>query len=166
MNEHLFIQSINTKAENVGINPLLLLSGVEGLYTFKDVEISTLNYGLLDSLILTIFALRIGDKFHALAEENLGSQQQEVREAAELELLVLSPQQIEASSNQYLQSFAGLVNGKADIRTYHLKALEVAALEIKKAQVLFNNVSIGAIVFQICQSDVGGSLNLAAVFGS
>ena len=130
------------------------------------MEISSLNYGLLDSLILTIFALRIGDKFHALAEENLNSQQSEIREAAELELVVLSPQKMESSANQYLRSFAGLVEGKADICAYHLKALEVAALEIKKAQVLFDNVSIGAIVFQICQSEVGGSLNLAAVFSA
>ena len=35
MNEHLFVQSINTKAEHVGINPLLLLSGVEGFIRLK-----------------------------------------------------------------------------------------------------------------------------------
>lgn len=164
MNEQAFIQSIQHKAVHMGINPLLLLSGVEGLYTFKDVALSTLNYGLLDSLILTIFALRIGDQFHTLAQQNLTSDKNEVREAASVELGILSPQQIEASSNEYLQSFARLVNGSTHIRGYHIKALEVAALEIKKAQLHFNNASIGAIVFDICQSEEGGRLDLNPLF--
>ena len=166
MNEHLFIQAINTKAESLGINPLLLLSGVEGLYTFKDIEVSAINYGLLDSLILTIFALRIGDQFHSLAVENLNSASSDARMAASAELDILTLQQIEASSNEYLRSFAGIVNGKTEIRGYHIKALEVAALEIKKAQILFNSTSIGAIVFTICKSDVEGSLNLGAIFSA
>ena len=166
MNEQLFIQSINAKAKNLGLNPLLLLSGVEGLYTFKDVEISALNYGLLDSLILTIFALRIGDQFHALAEQNLTSDSIDTKYAAIQELSVLTLQEIEASSNRYLKSFSSLLNGKTDIRNYHLKALEVAALEIQNAQLMFNNSSIGAIVFDICRSDMGGELNLSAIFSA
>jgi hypothetical protein len=43
------------------------------VYTFRDVELNGINYEFLDSLILTIFALRIGDTFHSLAEENLAS---------------------------------------------------------------------------------------------
>lgn len=166
MNEQLFIQSINAKAENLGINPLLLLSGVEGLYTFRDVEISALNYSLLDSLILTIFALRIGDQFHTLAEQNLSSESTDTKFAALQELTVLTPDEIQSSSNQYLKSFSSLLGGKTEIRSYHLKALEVAALEIKNAQFKFNNASIGAIVFEICRSDLGGTLNLGAIFGA
>ena len=47
------------------MNPLLLLSGVESLYSFKDVQMNALNFELLDGLILTIFALRVGDQFHS-----------------------------------------------------------------------------------------------------
>ena len=64
MNEQLFLHNINAKARQLNINPLLLLSGIEGLYTFKDVRLNAINYEFLDSLILTIFALRIGDQFH------------------------------------------------------------------------------------------------------
>ena len=71
MNEQLFLYNIHSKARQLNINPLLLLSGVEGLYTFKDVQLNAINYEFLDSLILTIFALRIGDQFHTLAQENL-----------------------------------------------------------------------------------------------
>ena len=166
MNEHQFIQTVNNKASQAGINPLLLLSGIEGLYTFKDVPISTINFEFLDSLILTIFALRVGDQFHTLAQQNLLSDNNSVRDAAANELAVLSNQQIAASENTYLQSFANILSGKTVIRFYHVKALEVAALEIKKAQLHFGSSSIGTIVFQICQSPLGGDLNLAHIFAS
>ena len=166
MNEHQFIHTINEKAAQTGINPLLLLSGIEGLYTFKDVPISTINFEFLDSLILSIFALRVGDQFHTLAQQNLLSDNQTVRDAAATELTVLSHQQIAESQNAYLQSFANILNGKTVIRFYHVKALEVAALEIKKAQLHFGNNSIGTIVFDICESPVGGSLNLAGIFAA
>ena len=83
-----------------------------------------------------------------------------------MELSVLTTDEIEASTNRYLKSFSSLLNGKTQIRTYHLKALEVAALEIQNAQLLFKNTSIGAIVFDICRSDLGGNLNLSAIFSS
>ncbi len=38
MNEQLFLQTIHAKSKELGINSLLLLSGIEGLYTFRDVE--------------------------------------------------------------------------------------------------------------------------------
>jgi hypothetical protein len=164
MNEQLFIQTVNHKAREWGINPLLLLSGIEGLYTFKDVELSAINYEFLDSLILTIFALRIGDQFHTLAEENLTNSNEEVRIAAYRELTELTTNQIQNSANAYLQSFATILNGKSSIRHYHIKALEVAALEINKAQVSYSNASIGAIVLDICKSDESGSLDLASLF--
>lgn len=166
MNEQQFIQTVNDKANLTGINPLLLLSGIEGLYTFKDVQISAINFGFLDSLILTIFALRIGDQFHTLAQQNLISENDTVRQAAATELAVLNESDIQLSGNDYLQSFAKIVNGSAVIRFYHVKALEVAALEIKKAQLQFENNSIGTIVFDICKSDLGGRMNLAGIFTS
>ena len=150
MNEQLFIQIVNSKAHEWGVNPLLLLSGIEGLYTFKDVELSAINYEFLDSLILTIFALRIGDKFHTLAEENLKSPSEELRNAANSELKELTSEEINRSSNMYLQSFANVLAGKSTIRKYHEKALEVAAFEVKKTQDQFRNPSIGAIVLDIC----------------
>src|SRR5688500_13147936 len=116
MNEHQFIHTINEKAAQTGINPLLLLSGIEGLYTFKDVPISTINFEFLDSLILTIFALRVGDQFHTLAQQNLLSDNHAVRDAAATELTVLSHQQIADSQNAYLQSFANILDGKTVIR--------------------------------------------------
>jgi hypothetical protein len=164
MNEQLFIQIVNSKAHEWGVNPLLLLSGIEGLYTFKDVELSAINYEFLDSLILTIFALRIGDQFHTLAEENLTNSNEEVRLAAYRELTELTTEQINNSANHYLQSFATILQGKSSIRGYHVKALEVAALEINKARVSYGNASIGAIVLDICKSDQSGSLDLAAIF--
>lgn len=47
MDEQLFIQTINTKAKELGINPLLLISGIEGLYSFRDVELNAINYHAL-----------------------------------------------------------------------------------------------------------------------
>jgi hypothetical protein len=164
MNEQLFYQTINTKAKELAINPLLLLSGIEGLYTFKDVELSAINYEFLDSLILTIFALRIGDQFHALAQENLSSTNTHVQLAAINEIMELSNEEISNSADPYFRSFATILNGKSVIRRYHKKAIEVAALEVNNAQKQFNNSSIGAIVLAICKTDLNNDLGLADLF--
>ena len=164
MNEQTFLTAIHTKSKELGMNPLLLLSGIEGLYTFRDVELNQLNYQFLDSLILTIFALRIGDQFHALAEENSASANETVRRAAHFELQPLSNHEIQQSANIYLQSFAQLLNGKSVIRKYHEKALEAAAVEIERSQVQFDHKSIGAIVLYICQHHLQGAVDLSSVF--
>ena len=164
MNEQLFYRTINEKSRDLNLNPLLLLSGIEGLYTFRGVQLNTINYDFLDSLILTILALRIGDQFHTLAEENLASTSYSVRQAAQAELIEMSKEEINMSNNQYLQSFALLLNGKSPVRKYHEKALEVAALEIKKAQLVFGNESIGIIMLAICKDDINNSLGLASLF--
>src|SRR5215217_3324638 len=106
MSENLFYQAVNLKAKENGINPILLLAGIEGLYTFKDTPLNQINYDFLDSLIITIFTLRIGDQFHALAEENLKSENTHVQLAAIEELTELKPPVIDASGNRFLQSFA------------------------------------------------------------
>jgi hypothetical protein len=164
MDEQLFYQTINDKSKESGINPLLLLSGIEGLYTFRDVQLNTINYEFLDSLILTIFALRIGDSFHSLAEENLNSDNDSIRIAAGIEISEMRPEEIEQSANAYMRSFASLLAGKSIIRKYHEKALEVAALEIKKAQTIFNNSSISAIILYITKNDSSGTLDLSGLF--
>lgn len=164
MNEQVFYQTITDKSKQLNINPLLLLSGIEGLYTFRDVQLNAINYDLLDSLILTIFALRIGDKFHSLAEGNLSSTSPAVRSSAQEELCELSPEEIACSQNRYLQSFAHIINGKNQIRKYHEKALEVAALEIKKMHLVFGSDSIGIIMLAICKDDETNSLGLASLF--
>jgi hypothetical protein len=138
MNEHHFLEAIQAKATELGINPLLLLSGIEGVYTFRDVELNGINYEFLDSLILTIFALRIGDTFHSLAEENLASGNESVRRAAHFELQPLSDADIQQSSNSYLQSFAKLLNGKSVVRNYHQKALEARHLRSSAARCGFS----------------------------
>ena len=165
MNENLFYQSVNNKARENNINPILLLAGIEGLYTFKETPLNQINYDFLDSLIITIFTLRIGDQFHALAEENLKNTNTNIQLAAIEELTELTPSIIELSGNTYLQSFAQVVNGRTPIRKYHIKALEAAAIEVSKAQEHFLEKSIGAIVLEICRNDVGGKLDLTAVFG-
>lgn len=165
MNSQLFYQTIMTKSRETGINPLLLVSGIEGLYTFKDVPLNTLNYDFLDSLILTIFALRIGDQFHALAEENLSSHNETIRAAASVELQVLNASEIASSANVYLQSFARILDGKSTIRNYHQKALDVAALEIQKVLTAYGYKSIGAIILILCK-DLSGPLNLGSFFAS
>src|SRR5689334_12159073 len=109
MNEELFYQTIHAKAHELNMNPLLILSGIEGLYTFKDVQLNAINYDMLDSLILTIFALRIGDQFHNIAEENLHSKIAAVRENAIMELKEMSGADIEQSQNAYLQSFVSML---------------------------------------------------------
>ena len=164
MNEQLFYQTVNQRSRELNLNPLLVLSGIEGLYTFRDVKINAINYDFLDSLILTIFALRIGDQFHNMAEENLNSTSARTRDAAILELKELNRNDIENSANPYLQSFAHLLNGKSPVRKYHEKALEVAALEIKKAQTIFGNDSIGIIMLAICKDDENNHLGLASMF--
>jgi hypothetical protein len=164
MNEQAFLETVSQKSQQLNINPLLLLSGIEGLYTFRDVQMNAINYDLLDSLILTIFALRIGDQFHSLAEENLSSTNSSLQLAAIHELSELSVQQIRESGSPYLQSFVQLIGGKTPVRNYHLKALEVAAVEIKKAQLVFSNDSIGIIMLAICNDDPGNHLGLASLF--
>src|SRR5215208_618413 len=136
MNEQLFYRTINEKSKELNINPLLLLSGIEGLYTFRGVQLNAINYDFLDSLILTIFALRIGDQFHTIAEEDLSSSSYTVRRAAHAELTEMTKDDIDRSNNRYLQSFAQILNGKSPVRKYHEKALEVAAVEIKKLQLI------------------------------
>jgi hypothetical protein len=164
MDQDLFFKTISEKSKELKINPLLILSGIEGLYTFRDMQLNAINYNLLDSLILTIFALRIGDQFHALAEENLASNDLSVQLAAINEIAELRPDEIRQSQNPYLESFAQLLGGKTPVRNYHLKALEVAAVEIKKAQITFENDSIGIIMLAICKDDPNDSLGLAAIF--
>lgn len=166
MNEQLFLHNITNKAKELNINPLLLLSGIEGLYTFKDVQLNSINYEFLDSLILTIFALRIGDQFHTIAQENLLSSNDNIREAASHELRELNADTIAQSSNPYLQSFASILGGKSPIRKYHEKALEVAAFEIKKTQLSYHSDSISTIMLGLCQTDLKDSLNLTNLFNS
>ena len=164
MNEQQFYKAITERSQELNVNPLLLLSGIEGLYTFRDVKLNAINYDLLDSLILTIFALRIGDQFHNIAEENLKSESKTVRMAASEELKELNKDDIILSKNQYLQSFASVINGRSPIRKYHEKALEVAAYEIKKAQMIFGNDSIGIIILAICKDDPRDRLGVQSFF--
>lgn len=163
MNEHQFYQAINEKARELNLNPLLLISGIEGLYSFRDVQLNSINYPFLDNLILSILALRIGDSFHTIAEKNLNSSSDEVRRAAGTELRELSREEIHYSSNVYLQSFANVLGGKSAIRKYHEKALDVAALEVRKAQEQFKNASIGSIVLDIC-NDMKGNADFSFLF--
>lgn len=164
MNEQQFYQAITERSQELNVNPLLLLSGIEGLYTFRDVKLNAINYDLLDSLILSIFALRIGDQFHSIAEDNLKSESKTVRMAANEELKEIDKNDIAFSQNKYLQSFASVLAGKTPIRKYHEKALEVAAYEIKKAQMIFGNNSIGIIILAICKDDPGDRLGVASFF--
>jgi hypothetical protein len=164
MDEQHFYQAVTQKAKETGINPLLLLSGIEGLFTFRDVQLNALNFDILDNLILTIFALRIGDQFHSLAEEQLVSKDEKAIQDAAAELRILTPADIAQSDNQFLQSFASILSGKSPVRRYHEKALEVAALEVNRANQDFANNSIGAIVLDICKSDETGALNLDVIF--
>lgn len=164
MNEQLFYQTVSEKSRALNINPLLLLSGIEGLYTFRDVQLNAINYDFLDSLILTIFTLRIGDQFHGMAEDNLTSPNLNTRSSAQAELREMSRTDIDESHNPYLQSFARMVGQKSPVRKYHEKALEVAALEIKKMQLIFGNDSIGIIMLAICKDDEQDNLGLASLF--
>lgn len=165
MTEQQFYQAIQQKAQELQINPLLLISGIEGLYSFRDVPVNSINFEFLDCLILTIFALRIGDQFHLIAEENLKSPNYEIKAAALTELSELTEADIQLSSNSFLQSFAHVLNGKSTIRRYHEKALEVAALEIRKAQEEFEERHIGTIMLAICKNELNGAIDLSAFFG-
>ena len=151
MSSDLLLAAINKKAAETGINPLLLLSGLEGIYTFKDVPVNQLNFNLLDNLILTIFALRVGDEFHTLAEERLTHENENVRHSAVREMEELSEAEIGTSGNEYLRSFASLLQGKTPVRKYHEKALEVAAIEISNVRVIYKNQSIGNIMLHLCE---------------
>lgn len=164
MNEEIFLRTIHNKAKELAINPLLLMSGVEGLYMFKDVPLNQINYDFLDSLILTILALRIGDGFHNLAEKNLEHPDTETKWAAIQELTELNAADIAASGNATLQSFAGLINGKSPVRRYHEKALEVAAIEIGNAQQVYRNNSISTIILALCQTELKDLLEESAFF--
>jgi len=164
MNEQQFYRAITERSQELNVNPLLLLSGIEGLYSFRDVKLNAINYDLLDSLILTIFALRIGDQFHNIAEDNLKSQSKTVRMAANEELKELDKNAIEHSRNRYLQSFASVLGGKSPIRKYHEKALEVAAYEINKVQMIFGGDSIGVIILAICKDDPADRLGVQSFF--
>jgi hypothetical protein len=166
MNEQAFLQVIQTTSARIGINPFLLLSGIEGLYTFREVPLNSINYDHLDSLILTILALRIGDEFHSLAQENLASDRDGIRDAAASELRPLTPAEIEGSANPYLQSFATLLAGKAPVRQYHIKALEAAAEEIGAARLAFGSDSISTLILGICKSELGSELDLGALFAN
>jgi hypothetical protein len=156
MTEQDFLQTIYKKSLELNMNPLLLLSGVESIYSFRDVKMNSLNFELLDGLILTIFALRIGDQFHSLAEENLKSRSDAVRMAAAKELTEMDPEEIAASPDTYLHSFAKTLNGKSPVRYYHVKALEVAAIEIKKEQEKFQSDSIGNIMLALMKTQLSG----------
>jgi hypothetical protein len=164
MNEEIFLRTVYDKAGELGINPLLLISGIEGLYMFKDTPLNQINYDFLDSLILTIMALRIGDGFHSIAEKNLEHPDTEIKWAAIQELTELNGADIAASGNATLQSFAGLINGKSPVRRYHEKALEVAALEIGNTQQLYRNNSISTIVLALCQTELKDLLEESAFF--
>ncbi|MDB5196580.1 MAG: hypothetical protein JWP88_951 [Flaviaesturariibacter sp.] len=166
MNEQDFLRVISAKSSQLGINPFLLLSGIEGLYTFKDVPLNTINYKFLDSLILTIFALRIGDQFHTLAQENLASPKESVQVAAAYELQPMSADEIDQSSNPYIRSFAQLLNGKSPVRRYHAKALEAAATEINTTLLQANSDSISSLVIGICKSELQNDLDLGSLFSS
>jgi hypothetical protein len=163
MDEKNFLRKLNTRAEELNINPLLLLSGIEGLYTFRDVEITAVNYEFIDSLILTIFALRIGDGFHTIAENNLSHTNAKVRMSASLELKEFTPKEIQVSTHPFLPSLAVVLQGKSPIRKYHEKALEAAALEINNVQARFNHDHISRIIMEICKKELT-RLGLAELF--
>jgi hypothetical protein len=165
MNEQAFLEVIGRKAIELNMNPILLLSGLEGLYTFKDIPLNQINYEFLDSLILTIFALRIGDSFHQQARENLLSNDNRIRESAANELKIMTSQDITDSRNLYLASFAHIINGKSPIRNYHVKALDAAALEINNTQLQFNATSISTIIIYLF-NEFKNELNINSLFGS
>jgi hypothetical protein len=153
MQSDILLAAVQKRASDLGINPLLLLSGIEGIYTFKDVPLNQINFTLLDNLILTIFALRVGDEFHALAEQGLVHENETIRSKAVREMKELNATEITTSGNEYLRSFANLLGGKTPVRRYHEKALEVAAVEISQMQVHYQNNSIGNIMLSLCNRE-------------
>jgi hypothetical protein len=164
MTELEFLTSVQLRARSLKMNPLLLLAGIEGLYAFRHIPLNKINYDYLDSLILTIFALRVGDQFHTLAEQNLTSTNITTSILAERELTEITEEEIEQSQNPYLQSFASLLQGKTVVRRYHVKALEVAALELKKAQVAFQSNSISTILLAHCKEELKNGMHLEKLF--
>ena len=106
------------------------------------------------------------DREPGLAEENLSSPNTAVQVAAINELSEITEAEITASESPFLRSFANLLQGKSPVRQYHIKALEVAAIEIKKAQISFNSNSIGTIMLGICKQDAENKLGLAALFAN
>ncbi|RYY97232.1 MAG: hypothetical protein EOO11_11475 [Chitinophagaceae bacterium] len=166
MDEKAFLHALSEKARTLHINPFLILSGIEGLYTFRELPMNEANMSFLDSLILTLFTLRIGDQFHALAEEGLASGQDEVRLAAAGELTPIPDEELAATSNPYLASFATVMQGKAPIRRYHEKALEAAALEINGVQLRYESSSIGTIMIGICKNELNEVLDLGSLFSA
>lgn len=165
MRPEVFYDSIQGAAQKAGVNPVLLLSGIEGLYTFRNIPMNEINYNLLDSLILTIFTLRIGDQFHHLAEQQSQSANKNIRQQAREELRPLSEIEVQENDNTLLQSFAQLTGGKTAIYNYHIKALEVATQEIKNTLRHTGGNSIGTIVLGIC-GDKDYGLDLGLVFSS
>jgi hypothetical protein len=166
MDEKVFLQLLNDKAKALGINPFLLLSGLEGLYTFREVPLNSINMDFLDSLVLTLLTLRIGDQFHGLAEEQLGHERPQVQEAARRELEVIPDAELEASTDPYLRSFASVLSGKSPIRRYHIKALEAAAQEVHHVQLRYGNSSIGAIMIEVCKTELSDVLPLGSLFSA
>ncbi|RYZ23915.1 MAG: hypothetical protein EOO16_02860 [Chitinophagaceae bacterium] len=166
MDEKAFLQLLNDKAQALGINPFLLLSGLEGLYTFRDVPLNSINMEFLDSLVLTLLTLRIGDQFHGLAEEQLGHERPQVQEAARRELEVIPDAELEATSDPYLRSFASVLAGKSPIRRYHIKALEAAAQEVHHVQLRYSNSSIGTIMIEVCKTELSDVLPLGSMFSA
>lgn len=165
-NDQDFLEVVNKASAKMGINPFLLLSGIEGLYTFREVPLNSINYDFLDSLILSIFALRIGDHFHTIAQDNLASSNPDISSAAAAELKHLSEKEIAASSNPYLEAFAKIMAGKSPVRCYHAKALEAAASEINATQLKFDSTSVSSLIIGICKSELADELDLGALFSS
>jgi hypothetical protein len=166
MTEHAFLEVLSDKAARLRVNPFLLLSGLEGLYTFRHTPLNAINYPLLDSLILTIFTLRIGDRFHEIAQQNLLHENGVVRDAAARELRPMNNAELESSNNPYLASFVRLVNGSSPIRKYHEKALEAAALDIEETQNRFGSNSISTVILGICKDELQDGISLDALFNN
>ncbi|RYY66082.1 MAG: hypothetical protein EOO12_05210 [Chitinophagaceae bacterium] len=166
MDEQAFLQRLSEKADKLHINPFLLLSGLEGLYTFREVPLNALNMDYLDSLVLTLFALRIGDQFHALAEAELQGGTEAAQAAALRELEPIPGEELETTSNEYLRSFAGILQGSTPMRRYHVKALEAAALEVSAVQQRYGSPSIGSIMINVCKTELGDVLPLGSLFSA
>lgn len=166
MNEHDFLMVLNEKARRLQVNPFLLLSGLEGLYTFRNTPLNQINYPFLDSLILTIFTLRIGDRFHDIAQQNLANDNSAIRDSAAHELRMMPQAEIEGTKNPYLASFARILNGSSPIRHYHEKALEAAAYDIEETQERFGSDSISTIILGLCKDELSDAIALDALFSS
>ncbi|RYY88681.1 MAG: hypothetical protein EOO15_08245 [Chitinophagaceae bacterium] len=169
MDEQAFLQRLSDKARELHINPFLLLAGLEGLYTFREVPLNALNLEYLDSLILTLFALRIGDQFHGLAEASI-LEGGDALQAAARELEVISEAELAASDNPHLRSFAGVLQGGTPVRRYHEKALEAAAREVALVQQRYGNdargFGIGAIMIDISKNELSDVLPLGSLFSA